>query len=128
MTDFYTIETPPPSSSTSKDSLDASITSYRTKNRIKLVSTHLGQISNQSNSLTIKINEVREFWKYLLNSALEHDDNLIDKMMTHIEFFLFFYWHKKVKDDVRYYLKYLYVSLLKDSFSDKNTNNLYNNK
>jgi len=60
MTDFYTIETPPPSSSTSKDSLDAT---YRTKNRIKLVSTHLGQISNQSNSLTIKINEVREFSK-----------------------------------------------------------------
>jgi len=56
MTDFYTIETPPPS--TSKDSLDPS---YRTKNRIKLVSTHRGQISNQSNSLTIKINEVREF-------------------------------------------------------------------
>ncbi|CAF1378157.1 unnamed protein product [Adineta steineri] len=57
MSDFYTIETPPSSSSTSKDSLDESISLYQTNERIKLVPANLGQISNQSNSLEIKIDE-----------------------------------------------------------------------
>ncbi|CAF1575507.1 unnamed protein product, partial [Adineta steineri] len=57
MSDFYTIETPPSSSSTSKDSLDESISLYQTNERIKLVPANLRQISNQSNSLEIKIDE-----------------------------------------------------------------------
>lgn len=52
MSDFYAIETPPASSSTSKDSLDESLTLVQTKKRTKLI----GQISNRFNS---KINQVR---------------------------------------------------------------------
>jgi hypothetical protein len=52
MCDFYTIETPPSSSSTSKDSVDESISLFQTKKRMKLI----GQISNQLNS---KSDEVR---------------------------------------------------------------------
>jgi hypothetical protein len=59
MTDFYAIETPPSSSSTSKDSLDESISSFNSKKRMKLISTNLGQISNQSKSIAIKTDEVR---------------------------------------------------------------------
>lgn len=40
ITDFYTIETPP-SSSTSKDSTDESLSSFQTKNKLKLSTTNL---------------------------------------------------------------------------------------
>jgi hypothetical protein len=53
MSEFYTIETPPPSSSTSKDSLDESL--FQTKKRMKLIE----QISNPLNS---KNDEVRIFF------------------------------------------------------------------
>ncbi|CAF2377432.1 unnamed protein product [Rotaria sp. Silwood2] len=56
MADFYAIETPP-SSSTSKDSIDESMSSLQTKKRIKLASTNLRAISNQANSIGIKTDE-----------------------------------------------------------------------
>ncbi len=62
ITDFYTIETPPPSSSTSKDSIDESIFLFQTKQRLKLMPTNLAQISNQSNPITVKTDEVRYFF------------------------------------------------------------------
>jgi hypothetical protein len=52
MSEFYTIETPPPSSSTSKDSLDESMTLFQSKKRMKLI----GQISN------CKTDEVRDIF------------------------------------------------------------------
>jgi len=55
MSDFYTIETPPSSSSTSKDSMDESIILFQTKKRMKLIE----QISNPLNS---KNDEVRIFF------------------------------------------------------------------
>jgi hypothetical protein len=58
MTDFYTIETPPSSSSTSKDSLDESMSSFHPNHPIKLTSTNLGQIPNQSKSIGSKTDEV----------------------------------------------------------------------
>ncbi|CAF0831566.1 unnamed protein product [Rotaria sp. Silwood1] len=57
MAAFYTIETPPSSSSTSKDSIDESMALAQTKKRIKLVSTNYRQISNQANSIGIKTDE-----------------------------------------------------------------------
>jgi hypothetical protein len=49
MSEFYTIETPPPSSSTSKDSLDESL--FQTKKRMKLI----GQRSHQFHSKTDEV-------------------------------------------------------------------------
>jgi len=48
ITDFYTIETPPSSSSTSKDSTDESTSSCQSKNKLKLSTTNIGQISNNN--------------------------------------------------------------------------------
>jgi hypothetical protein len=77
MSDFYTIETPPPSSSTSKDSIDESISLLQTRKRIKLI----GPMSNQLNS---KTDEVR---KFLLKLKCRHNNNLIAKMMTYIRIY-----------------------------------------
>ena len=62
MSECFTIETPPSSSSTTKDSLDESITLFATKKRMKL----LGKISNQLKS---KTNEVRHrlLFLFLIN-------------------------------------------------------------
>ncbi|CAF2393744.1 unnamed protein product [Rotaria sp. Silwood2] len=49
ITDFYTIETPP-SSSTSKDSTDESLSSFQSKNKFKLSRTNIGQTPNHSNT------------------------------------------------------------------------------
>jgi len=57
MSEFYAIETPPPSSSTSKDSLDESSTLFQNKKRMKLI----GQISN------CKTDEVREIFSIYLD-------------------------------------------------------------
>lgn len=51
MSEFYTIETPPPSSSTSKDSLDESLTLFQTKKRMKLI----GQRPHQLHSKTDEV-------------------------------------------------------------------------
>ncbi|CAF3494651.1 unnamed protein product [Rotaria sordida] len=48
ITDFFTIETPP-SSSTSKDSTDESLSSFQSKNKFKLSKTNIEQKSNDSN-------------------------------------------------------------------------------
>lgn len=48
VTDFYAIETPP-SSSTSKDSTDESLLSFKAKDKLKLSRTNVGQRSNHSN-------------------------------------------------------------------------------
>jgi hypothetical protein len=71
ITDFYTIETPPSSSSTSKDSTDESLSSFQSKNKLKLSTKNIGQISNNNtiicstsksnltiNPINIKDNEV----------------------------------------------------------------------
>jgi len=91
MCDFYTIETPPSSSSTSKDSIDESIALFQTKKRIKLIE----QISNQMNS---KHNEVSKtifqlnlniFYTHCLHVIKNINNNSIDKMMmmTHIKIY-----------------------------------------
>ena len=59
MNDFYTIETPPSSSSTSKDSLDEYFSLYQTNARVQVVSTNHEQISQD----TMKIDEVSCFSK-----------------------------------------------------------------
>ncbi|CAF1214624.1 unnamed protein product [Rotaria magnacalcarata] len=68
ITDFYTVETPP-SSSTSKDSTDESLSSFQTKTKLKLSRTNIRQTSNHpsicstlqsnliSNSIPIKDDE-----------------------------------------------------------------------
>jgi hypothetical protein len=70
ITDFYTIETPPPSSSTSKDSIDESLLSFQSKKKFKLSTTNIRQESNntiicstsksplKTNSITTKNAEV----------------------------------------------------------------------
>ncbi len=71
ITDFYTIETPPPSSSTSKDSIDESLLLIQSKNKLKpSTTTHTGLQSNhaiicstsksilKTNANTIKDDEV----------------------------------------------------------------------
>jgi hypothetical protein len=59
MSEFYAIETPPPSSSTSKDSLDESMLLYQNKRRMKLI----GQISN------CKSDEVRNIFQSILHES-----------------------------------------------------------
>jgi hypothetical protein len=66
MTNFYSIETPPSSSSTSKDSIEESLSLFQSKYRVKLGTTNIGQKSNHeilstSNSMTIITDEVRDF-------------------------------------------------------------------
>jgi hypothetical protein len=70
--DFYTIETPPSSSSTSKDSTDEFLLSIQSKKKLKLSTTNIGQKSTNTiicstskstlttNPVIIKDNEVIE--------------------------------------------------------------------
>jgi len=70
ITDFYTIETPPSSSSTSKDSIDESLSPFQLKKKLKLSTINIEQISNNKticstsnststiNSINIKNNQV----------------------------------------------------------------------
>jgi len=105
MCDFYTIETPPSSSSTSKDSIDESIALFQTKKRIKLIE----QISNQMNS---KHNEVSKtifqlnlniFYTHCLHVIKNINNNSIDKMMmmTHIKIYFSFINIKRNKRKVK---------------------------
>ncbi|CAF4935320.1 unnamed protein product, partial [Rotaria sp. Silwood1] len=55
ITDFYTIETPP--SSSSKDSTDESFSSFQSRNKFKLSRTNIEQKPNHSNICsTLKTN------------------------------------------------------------------------
>lgn len=58
MADLYKIETPP-SSATSKDSIDESMSTLQLKKRMKLLSANLRHISNQPDSMLIKPDEVK---------------------------------------------------------------------
>lgn len=59
MTDFYTIETPPSSSSTSKDSTEEFLSSIQSRKKLKLFSTSIESKSAlTTNPVIIKTNEV----------------------------------------------------------------------
>lgn len=66
MSEFYTIETPPSSSSTSKDSMDDSITLISKKNQMKLF-------------LDSKTDEVNaSYYEYLSQRKCKTKDNYIE--------------------------------------------------
>ena len=84
MADFCKIETPP-SSSTSKDSIDESISLLQTKKRSKLVSTNLRQISNQSNSIGIKADEVKIiFIEYICIYVKQNPPTVIRRHLSNV--------------------------------------------